>query len=40
MNYWPEKLVGIAVSRALLYGSIVGFAGGIVVGILIGRMVH
>lgn len=39
MVFWPEKLVGIAVGRAYLYGSLTGLSMGIVLGILIYRLV-
>ena len=37
---WPEKLVGIACSRALLYGTMVGFGAGVVIGILLYKLAH
>lgn len=38
-RFWPEKLVGIAVGRAYLYGTITGLSAGIVLGILIFRLI-
>lgn len=37
---WPERLVGIACGRALLYGAMAGFSFGVVVGIVLTRLVH
>lgn len=36
--FWPEALVGKAVSRAYLYGSLGGIAMGVVLGIAIARL--
>ncbi len=40
LKFWPEKLVGKACGRALLYGAMIGLACGVVFGIILTRIMN